>query len=42
MQQFIQKMGNIMSSVTIVNITAVDKYQTEKEYNCSMIHKRGF
>ena len=36
MQQFIQKMGNIM------NITAVDKYQTEKEYNCSMIHKRGF
>ena len=31
-----------MSSITIVKITAVDKYQTEKEYKCSMIHKRGF
>ena len=31
-----------MSSVTIVKITAVDKYPTEKEYKCSMIHKRGF
>ena len=31
-----------MSSVTIVKITAVDKCPTEKEYKCSMIHKRGF